>query len=65
MTAALIVELITALGPVALDLIPKLTALWGSTTPLTLEQVNDLCGPAKTSYDAYRSAAKASVTPAQ
>jgi len=60
MTAAMIVELISVLGPTALDLIPKLTALW-SNPSLTLEEVNALCAPAKTSYDSYREVAKSAI----
>lgn len=58
MSAALIANLIIALGPTALDLIPKLAAVWDSQG-LTVAQVNDLCSVAKTSYDTYRNAAKA------
>lgn len=62
MTAALIAQLIVALGPTALDLIPKLTALWQAPS-LTLDQVIALCAPAKESYDAYITAAKAAQSP--
>lgn len=59
MPAALIAQLIIALGPSALELIPKLAAVW-SKSALTLDEVNNLCGPAKISYDTYILAAKTS-----
>jgi hypothetical protein len=52
MNAELITGLIIALGPAALDLIPKLTALWGKGQ-LTADEVRELCAPAKKSYDQY------------
>lgn len=52
MTAALIAQLIVQLGPVALDLIPKLAAIW-SKPELTIEEVTALCATAKKSYDEY------------
>ena len=52
MNAAIIAQLIVQLGPVALDLIPKLTAIW-SKPELTVEEVRELCAPAKKSYDDY------------
>ncbi len=63
MSAAIITQLIIAIGPVALDLIPKLAALW-SAPSLTLEQVVGLCEPAKKSYDDYIAAARAAVASA-
>jgi len=52
MPAALLVQLIIALGPTALELIPKLAAVWNKPE-LTLDEVNALCLPAKKSYDDY------------
>ncbi|MEI6565317.1 MAG: hypothetical protein WCR20_01465 [Verrucomicrobiota bacterium] len=52
MSAALIAQLIVTLGPVALELIPKLAAVW-SKPDLTAAEVADLCAPAKKSYDSY------------
>jgi hypothetical protein len=52
MNAATITGLIIALGPAALDLIPKLAAIW-SRRELTADEVRDLCAPAKKSYDQY------------
>ena len=53
----MIAQLIIALGPAALDLIPKLTAIW-SKPSLTPEEVDALCAPAKKSYDDYIAAAR-------
>lgn len=52
MTPELIAGLVIALGPSALELIPKLAAIWGKG-PLTAEEVTMLCAPAKKSYDQY------------
>lgn len=52
MNAATISALIIALGPAALDLIPKLAAIW-TRQALTAEEVAALCAPAKRSYDDY------------
>lgn len=52
MTAATIAQLIIAIGPAALELIPKLTAIWNKDA-LTLAEVEALCAPAKKSYDDY------------
>lgn len=52
MTAAQITSLVIALGPAALDLIPKLAALW-ERDKLTAEEVTALCAPAKKSVDQY------------
>lgn len=60
MSAALIAQLIIALGPVALDLIPKLIAIWNKPS-LTPEEVTELCSVAKKSYDDYIAEAKAAV----
>lgn len=52
MNAALITQLIIAIGPAALELIPKLTELW--TKPeLSLDEVKTLCAPARKSYEDY------------
>ena len=60
MPASVIAQLIIAIGPTALELIPKLAALW-SKPSLTPEEVVELCAPAKKSYDAYISEAKAKI----
>ncbi len=60
MNASTIAQLIISLGPVALDLIPKLTALW-SKPVLTLDEVNTICAVTKTSYDTYIANARAAL----
>lgn len=60
MTGATIAQLIIALGPTALDLIPKLAAVW-SKRELTPGEVVALCEPAKKSYDDYMVEAKARI----
>lgn len=50
MTANAIVQMIAVLGPVALDLAPKLAAVWHKES-LTPEEVLALCAPARKSYD--------------
>ena len=62
MTPLMIVNLITALGPTALDLIQKLAAIW-SKPLLTVDEVVALCAPAKKSYDDYIAEAKAALAP--
>ena len=57
MTGAMIAQLIIALGPVALNLIPKLVAIW--STPLTQAQVSVFCDLAQKDYDTYIAEAKA------
>ena len=52
MTPNLIAQLIVILGPTALEFIPKLAAIWAKPS-LSLQEVNDLCLPAKQSYDDY------------
>lgn len=52
MSPQIIAGLVIALGPSALDLIPKLAAVWGKDK-LTAEEVTALCAPAKKSYDQY------------
>lgn len=61
MTGAEIAQLIIALGPVALKLIPDLALIW--TTQLTVEQVNAYCNKAQKSYDEYIAEAKAVLPP--
>jgi len=58
MSAAMIAQLIIALGPTALDLIPKLTAVWDKPK-LTTEEVIGMCAPAAKSYADYIAAAQA------
>ena len=58
MTAALLVQLLIALGPVALDLAPKLAALW-SKPELSVEEIINLCAPSKMLYEDYIAAARA------
>ena len=60
MTPLMIVNLITALGPTALDLVQKLAAIW-SKPSLTVDEVVALCAPAKKSYDDYIAEAKKSL----
>jgi len=60
MTPQMIVSLIIALGPTALDLIQKLAAIW-SKPSLTVDEVVALCAPAKKSYDDYIAEAKAAL----
>ena len=62
MTPQMIVSLIIALGPTALDLIQKLAAIW-SKPSLTVDEVVALCAPAKKSYDDYIAEAKAALAP--
>lgn len=52
MSAAIIVQLITALGPVALELIPRIAGVW-KKAELTPEEVIELLAPIKKSYDQY------------
>jgi hypothetical protein len=59
MTAGLIAQLILALGPVALELIPKLQKLWTKPS-LTDQEVIDLCEPTKIAYDEYIATERAS-----
>lgn len=61
MTGADIAQLIIALGPTALKLIPELAKVW--TTQLTLEQVNAYCDMAQKSYDEYIAEARTRLNP--
>lgn len=58
MNAAVIAQLIIALGPVALDLIPKLAAVWHKPT-LTPDELDAICAPAHKSYQEYIAEARA------
>ncbi len=62
MSAALIAQLIIALGPPALQLIQDLVAVWNKPS-LTLDEVNTICNKAQKSYDSYIADAKASSSP--
>lgn len=62
MSAAMIAQLIIALGPTALKLIQDLMAVW-SKPELTIEEVTTIVNKAQKSYDAYIAEAKATVTP--
>ncbi len=61
MTGAELAQLIIMLGPVALDLAPKLAAVW--TTNLTPEQVNEYCNYSKKAYETYIAEAKSKLVP--
>lgn len=58
MPAPILAQLIIALGPTALELIPKLAAIWNKPD-LSLDEVVALCKPAKKSYDEYLVEARA------
>lgn len=58
MPAPILAQLIIALGPTALELIPKLAAIWHKPD-LSLDEVVALCLPAKKSYDEYLAEARA------
>lgn len=60
MSGALIAQLLIALGPIALELIPKLAALWGKEV-LTEAEITELCLPAHKSWVQYRIEAIASL----
>lgn len=62
MTAAMIAQLIIALGPTALQLIQDLIAVW-QKPELTVAEVTAIVDKAQKSYDAYIAEAKAAVTP--
>lgn len=57
MTGAMIAQLVIALGPTALEFIPKLAAVW-TKKDLTPAEVTDICKVSKKSYDEYIAAAK-------
>lgn len=52
MTPQILVQLIVTLGPLALELIPKLAAVWHKET-LTTEEVLKICSVSEKSYDDY------------
>ena len=58
MSAAIIAQLVIALGPTALELIPKLAEIWHKPD-LSLDEVVALCAPAKKSYETYLTEARA------
>ena len=60
MTPAIITQLIIAIGPTALELIPKLAAIWHKES-LTLEEVNNLCAVSQTKYEEYMADARAAL----
>lgn len=60
-TGEMIAQLIIALGPAALELIPKIASIWTKT--LTVDEVNATCSVYKKTYDDYIAAAKAAQTP--
>ncbi len=62
MSAALIAQLIIALGPPAFQLIQDLMAVWNKPT-LTVDEVTTITNKAKKSYDDYIAEARASVNP--
>lgn len=57
MGAAMIAQLVIALGPSAFGLIEDLAKVW-SAPALTLDQVLAITSKARTSYDAYITAAQ-------
>ena len=61
MSAAIIAQLIIALGPTALQLIQDLSAVWTKPT-LTPDEVMGICSKAQKSYDQYIADAKAALT---
>ena len=62
MTAAMIAQLVIALGPVALDLIQDLVSVWNKPS-LTPEEVLAIVSKTKKSYDDYITEAKANQLP--
>lgn len=62
MTAAVIANLIIALGPPALQLIQDLISVWNKPE-LSVEEVTAICNKAQKSYDDYIAEAKASPKP--
>jgi hypothetical protein len=58
MNAALIAQLIVALGPTALQLIQDLVAVWDKPA-LTLDEIKSICDKAQKSYDDYIKEAQA------
>lgn len=64
MPALTIAQLVIALGPSAFGLIEDLAKVW-SAPALTLDQVLAITGKARTSYDAYITAAQQAQATAQ
>jgi hypothetical protein len=62
MTAAMILQLVVALGPAALGLLRDLIAVWQKPV-LTADEVNGIVSRAQKSYDSYIADAKATQTP--
>lgn len=58
MNAAILAQLLIALGPTALELAPKLASIW-TQADLTIAEVTDICKAARKSYDEGLAAAKA------
>lgn len=58
MSPALIAQLIITLGQPALELIPKLAAIWHKPE-LTVDEINQLCAVSKTPYEDYMAKARA------
>ena len=58
MTPLMLFQLLVALGPTALELIPKLAALWGKQD-LTVEEVTEICKVSHKPYDQGLAEAKA------
>lgn len=63
MTAAMIAQLVIALGPTALKLIQDLIAVWNKPE-LTVDEVTAIVNKAQKNYDDYIAEAKAAVPPA-
>lgn len=57
MSAQLIAQLIVALGPVALEVIPRLVNVWRKPE-LTAAEVQEICAVARKSYEEYIAAAQ-------
>ncbi len=57
MSAALIAQLIIAMGPSAIQLIQDLIAVWNKPS-LTPDEVKTICDRAQKSYDEYIAEAK-------
>ena len=58
MSPLMIVQLLIALGPPALQLIQDLVSVW-NTPALTVDQVMEICKKSQKSYDDYIADAKA------
>lgn len=62
MSAAVIAQLIIALGPPAIEVIQKLIAVW-SKDKLTSAEVLEICSVYKKTYEEFRAAATPTVPP--